>query len=77
MASILRPRAFRKLGLVCSSARYLDDPPDYRGGYTYEQLDGLMKLMEQNYLDWAGTISRVALGDAITDDSQRNLQQRF
>ena len=77
LASILRPRAFRKLGLVCSSARYLDDPPDYRGGYTYEQLDGLMKLMEQNYLDWAGTISRVALGDAITDDSQRNLQQGF
>lgn len=77
LASILRPQAFGRLGLICSSARYLDDPPDYYGGYTHEQLDGLMQLMEQNYLDWAGTISRVALGDAITDEHQRNLQQRF
>lgn len=73
LASILRPQAFGHLGLICSSARYLDDPPDYYGGYTHEQLDGLMQLMEQNYLDWAGTISRVALGDAITDEHQRNL----
>lgn len=77
LASILRPQTFSRLGLICSSARYLDDPPDYRGGYTYDQLDSLMQLMEQNYLDWAGTISKVALGDAITDDNQRNLQQRF
>lgn len=77
LASILRPHAFSRLGLICSSARYLDDPPDYHGGYTYEQLDSLMQLMEQNYLDWAGTISQVALGDAMTEESQRNLQQRF
>ncbi|MDP3534730.1 MAG: alpha/beta hydrolase, partial [Halomonas sp.] len=77
LASILRPNAFSRLGMICSSARYLDDPPDYHGGYTHEQLEGLMQLMEQNYLDWAGAISRVALGDAITEPHQRNLEQRF
>ncbi|MBB3331021.1 sigma-B regulation protein RsbQ [Halomonas campaniensis] len=77
MASIARPQAFRKLCLICSSARYLDDPPDYLGGYTPEQLDGLLALMEQNYLDWAGTLSRVALGDALTPSRQHDLQQRF
>lgn len=77
LASIQRPKAFSRLALICSSARYLDDLPDYRGGYTREQLDGLMQLMEQNYLDWAGTVSRVALGDAITETHQLNLQQRF
>lgn len=77
LASIQRPKAFRRLVMICSSARYLDDPPDYRGGYTHVQLDSLMLLMEQNYLDWAGTVSRVALGDAATDSHQQNLQQRF
>lgn len=77
LASITRPRAFRRLVMVCSSARYLDDPPDYRGGYSHEQLDGLMQLMEQNYLDWAGTLSKVALGDAATADREHDLRERF
>lgn len=77
LASIARPNAFRRLVMVCSSARYLDDPPDYRGGYSHEQLDGLMQLMEQNYLDWAGTLSKVALGDAATADREHDLCDRF
>lgn len=77
LASIERPYAFRRLALVCSSARYLDDPPEYRGGYTREQVDGLMQLMELNYLDWAGTLSRVALGDATTSTHEHDLRERF
>jgi sigma-B regulation protein RsbQ len=77
LASIERPNAFRRLVMMCSSARYLDDPPDYRGGYTRDQLNGLMQLMEQNYLDWAGTVSQIAIGDTATDTQQKNLQQRF
>lgn len=77
LASIERPHALRRLAMVCSSARYLDDPPDYRGGYTRDQLDGLMQLMEQNYLDWAGTLSRVALGDAATPAREHDLRERF
>ncbi|MDN3520653.1 alpha/beta fold hydrolase [Halomonas ramblicola] len=77
MASIARPHAFDRLCLICSSARYLDDPPDYFGGYTQAQLDGLMQLMEQNYLDWAGTLSRVALGDAATRSREHDLRERF
>jgi len=77
LASIQRPQAFQRLVMICSSARYLDDPPDYHGGYTHEQLDGLLQLMELNYLDWAGTVSKVALGDAGTPVHQQNLQQRF
>ncbi len=77
LASILRPQAFSRLGLVCSSARYLDDPPDYHGGYSQKQLDGLMRLMEQNYLEWVSTMSRVALGDAITYEHQHSLKQLF
>lgn len=77
LASIQRPMAFRQLIMVCSSARYLDDPPDYRGGYNRDQLDGLMQFMEQNYLDWASTISRVALGEAATTPHQESLQQGF
>ena len=77
MASIDRPRAFRRLFLLCSSARYLDDPPDYRGGYRPEELDALMTLLEQNYLDWASSLSTVALGDAATPLWHHDLQQRL
>ena len=77
LASIQRPKAFRRLVMICSSARYLDDPPDYQGGYTHEQLDSLMLLMEQNYLDWAGNVSRVALGDAAPAEPATTLSFRI
>ncbi|MGE4533193.1 alpha/beta fold hydrolase [Halomonas sp.] len=77
LASIARPHAFRQLVMVCSSARYLDDPPGYHGGYSHEQLDRLMQLMEQNYLDWARTLSTIALGDAATTDREHDLRERF
>lgn len=77
MASLLRPGTFDKLCLICSSARYLDEPPHYRGGYSEAELDGLMQLMEQNYLDWAGALSTIALGDAGTPSHRHDLQQRL
>ncbi|WP_170064201.1 alpha/beta fold hydrolase [Halomonas heilongjiangensis] len=77
MAAIERPRTFRRLLLVCSSARYLDDPPAYCGGYGPEQLDALLALMEQNYLDWASSLSTVALGTAATPGWHHDLQQRL
>ncbi len=77
LASIERPNVFQQLVMVCSSARYLDDPPGYYGGYSRDQLNGLMQLMEQNYLDWAGTLSKVALGDAATASREQDLRERF
>lgn len=33
MASVARPSLARRLVLMCSSPRFLDEPPDYVGGY--------------------------------------------
>jgi sigma-B regulation protein RsbQ len=64
LASLLAPSRFRRLVLLGSSPRYLNDPPDYVGGFERQQLDGLVDLMDRNALVWATQFAMVALGES-------------
>jgi sigma-B regulation protein RsbQ len=48
---------FERLVLVCPSPRFLDDPPDYVGGFQRSDVEGLLELMDRNYLGWAAAFS--------------------
>ena len=69
LASIARPALFDKLVLIGPSACFLNDPPDYMGGFNHEDLEGLLSLMEQNYVGWANYLTPVVMGQ----DSQTAL----
>lgn len=77
LAALKRPERVARLVMICSSARYLNDPPHYAGGYDDEVLAGLMELMEKNYLDWAGAITRMAIGEQPTPRFREDLEQHF
>jgi sigma-B regulation protein RsbQ len=63
LASLARPSLFERLVLLTSSARYLDDPPDYIGGFAQAEVEELLLMMEHNFLGWAQTFSGVAAKD--------------
>ena len=69
LASIARPALFDKLVLIGPSVCFLNDPPDYMGGFNHEDLEGLLSLMEQNYVGWANYLTPVVMGQ----DSQTAL----
>ncbi len=65
LASLAEPELFERLVLLTPSARYLDDPPHYRGGFAPAEVDELMEMMEHNFLGWAQTFSGVAAKEPL------------
>jgi sigma-B regulation protein RsbQ len=74
LAASRRPDLFGALALVSPSPRYVDDA-DYRGGFSQEDIDGLLDALDRNYLGWSATLApqimgnpgTPALGDELTE----------
>lgn len=62
LASIQRPELFSQMILVGPSPCFLNDPPDYRGGFEREDLEALLELMDQNYIGWAQYFAPLVAG---------------
>ncbi len=62
LASIARPALFERLILVGPSPCFMNDPPHYLGGFEREDLEGLLSLMDQNYLGWANHLAPLVAG---------------
>jgi sigma-B regulation protein RsbQ len=53
LAAIREPERFRRLVLVAPSPRFINDLPEYFGGFDAQDIDGLLALMDQNFIGWA------------------------
>lgn len=62
LASIVRPELFERLVLIGPSPCFLNEPPHYTGGFEREDLEGLLSLMDQNYIGWAQYLGLVVAG---------------
>ena len=49
--------------LVGPSPRYIDDD-GYAGGFTREDIDGLLESLDSNYLGWSSAMAPVIMGNA-------------
>ena len=61
LAAAEEPERFAKLILVGPSPRYIDDA-EYVGGFTREDIDGLLDSLDSNYLGWSHTYAPVIMG---------------
>jgi sigma-B regulation protein RsbQ len=61
LAAAKEPDRFAKLVLVGPSPRYVDDE-DYVGGFTREDIDGLLDSLDSNYLGWSQQLAPVIMG---------------
>lgn len=74
LAALEQPQRFERLIMIGPSPRYLNDKPDYIGGFERADIDELLRLMDRNYIGWASTLApaimgnadRPALGDELT-----------
>lgn len=62
LASINRPALFDRLVLLGPSPCFLNHPPGYMGGFERTDLEGLLDLMEQNYMGWASYLAPIVAG---------------
>ena len=51
------PERFSRLVMIGPSPRYLNDRPDYVGGFDRPDIDGLLEVMEKNTVGWASALA--------------------
>lgn len=59
MASIAKPQLFSKMILLGPNPCFVNHPPLYAGGFEKADLQGLLELMDQNYLGWASYLAPI------------------
>ena len=59
LASIARPDLFSQMILVGPTPCFVNHPPEYVGGFEVADLEGLLDLMDQNYIGWANYLAPV------------------
>jgi sigma-B regulation protein RsbQ len=61
LAANREPERFARLVLVGPSPRYINDPPDYTGGFEREEIEGLLDMMDRNFVGWANFLGPVIM----------------
>ena len=77
LASIADPDLITELVLVTPSPRYLDDLPDYHGGFSAADIDGLLQMMDVNAFGWAEYLAPVVMGNADRPELAKDLEVTF
>ena len=72
-----RPDRFAKLILLTPSARYLDDEPGYRGGFSAADIDELLESLETNYLGWSAAMAPAIMGNPDRPELGAELTESF
>ena len=75
LAANREPERFDRLVLVGPSPRYVNDPPGYVGGFERGDIEGLLEMMDKNYIGWANFLApaimknpdRPELGEELTE----------
>lgn len=76
LAAIQEPERFEKLVLIGPSPCYISDG-DYVGGFTREDLDGLLESLESNYLGWSSRVTPLIMGNAERPELTEELNNSF
>jgi sigma-B regulation protein RsbQ len=77
LASKLAPGRFAQLILIVPSACYIDTPPNYVGGFSRADLEGLLDLMEKNYVGWASFLAPMIMRNDDQPALQKELATSF
>ena len=77
LASIQKPEYFERLIMIGPSPCYLNDPPDYMGGFEKVDLEGLLDMMDMNYIGWANNFAQVVMGIRNVRSCLKNWKKAF
>ncbi|WP_443478942.1 alpha/beta fold hydrolase (plasmid) [Novosphingobium aerophilum] len=76
LAAIEQPDRFASLIMVCPSPCYVDEP-GYKGGFSRQDLDELLEVIDSNFLGWARDGSRAIMGNPDRPELGSDLGESF
>ncbi len=76
-AALDEPERFNTLVLIGASPCYLNDPPDYHGGFDREAIEDLLTMMDKNYIGWADYFASLLMQQAEDKEVIDELDRSF
>jgi len=77
LASIERPELFAHIVGIAPSPCYLNDGPDYQGGFSRNDINELLDMMERNYFEWAGYLAPLVMENPDRPELTHELKDSF
>ena len=77
LAANREPDRFARLILIGPSPRYLNDAPDYVGGFERADIEGLLETMDKNYIGWANYLAPAIMQNADRPELGEELTESF
>jgi sigma-B regulation protein RsbQ len=71
------PERFSRLVMIGPSPRYIDDLPEYRGGFDRADIDGLLEMMDKNYVRWAAALAPMIVKNDDRPELAAELTESF
>jgi sigma-B regulation protein RsbQ len=76
LAANRAPERFSRLIMVGPSPRYINDT-DYVGGFERADIEGLLDLMDKNFIGWASYLAPVIMKNEQRPELTQELQESF
>ncbi|HUP64600.1 MAG TPA: alpha/beta hydrolase [Thermoanaerobaculia bacterium] len=76
LAAIEQPDRFERLILVGPSPRYINDT-DYVGGFERADIEGLLDMMDKNFIGWANALAPVIMKNPDKPELAAELEESF
>ena len=77
IAANQEPDRFSRLILVGPSPRYINEAPDYVGGFERADIEGLLETMEKNYIGWANFLAPAVMKNPDRPELSQELEASF
>jgi sigma-B regulation protein RsbQ len=77
IAAIREPEIFSKVIMVGPSPRYINEAPDYKGGFEKKDIEDLLETMEKNYIGWANFLAPAIMKNNEKPELTDELTQSF
>lgn len=77
LAANREPDRFADLILIGPSPRYVNDAPDYTGGFERSDIEQLLETMDKNYVGWANYLAPVVMKNPDRPELGAELTESF
>ena len=77
LAANEEPDRFANLIMIGPSPRYINDAPDYVGGFERSDIEGLLETMEKNYIGWANFLAPAIMKNPDRPELSAELETSF
>ncbi|WP_214626078.1 alpha/beta fold hydrolase [Paenibacillus agaridevorans] len=77
LASIRNPEYFSRMIMIGSSPRYMNDQPDYFGGFNKSDIDELLEMMQLNFIGWASYLAPIVMQNSDRKELAEELERTF